>query len=44
MELFIITLGMIILAVFATLANEVGVDSRDESDDMHRPMYPVGIA
>ena len=44
MELFIILLGMIILAAFATLANEVGVDSRDLSDDPHRPAYPVAIA
>jgi hypothetical protein len=44
MELFIITLGMIILAAFATLASEVGVDSRDLSDDPHRPAYPVSLA
>ncbi|HEY3335161.1 MAG TPA: hypothetical protein VGK16_07970 [Candidatus Limnocylindrales bacterium] len=44
MELLIITIGMIVLAAFATLANEVGVDSRDLSDDPHRPAYPVGIA
>ena len=43
MELFIIAIGMIILAAFATLANEVGVDSRDLSDDPHRPAYPVAL-
>lgn len=44
MELLLIAFGMIILAIFATLASEVGVDSRDLSDDPHRPSYPVGIA
>ena len=44
MELLIILTGMLVLAVFATLANEIGVDSRDFSDDPHRPMYPVSIA
>jgi hypothetical protein len=44
MELFIITIGMIVLAAFATLANGLGVDSRDLSDDARRPNYPVGIA
>ncbi|HEU0244913.1 MAG TPA: hypothetical protein VFQ75_13500 [Candidatus Limnocylindrales bacterium] len=43
MELFIIAIGMIILAAFATLANEIGVDSRDLSDDPHRPAYPVAL-
>jgi hypothetical protein len=44
MELLIIAIGMIVLAAFAILANGVGVDSRDLSDDPHRPSYPVGIA
>jgi hypothetical protein len=44
MELFAISLMTLALAVLAVLANEVGVDSRDESDDKHRPNYPVGIS
>jgi len=44
MELFIISLITLGLAAFATLSNELGVDSRDESDDPHRPYYPVGIS
>ncbi|HEX5826403.1 MAG TPA: hypothetical protein VFY23_02700 [Candidatus Limnocylindrales bacterium] len=44
MELLIIVMGMVILAAFATLAQEVGVDSRDLSDDPHRPAYPVALA
>ena len=32
-----------LLAAFAITANELGVDSRDQSDDPHRPNYPVGI-
>lgn len=44
MELLIITFGLIVLAVFANLASDIGVDSRDSSDDAHRPNYPVGIA
>ncbi len=44
MELLLIVIGMIVLAAFATLASEIGVDSRESSDDPHRPSYPVGIA
>jgi hypothetical protein len=33
MELLIIAIGMIVLAAFAIAANQVGVDSRDFSDD-----------
>jgi hypothetical protein len=44
MELFIFTTIMLVLAALAVLANEVGVDSRDFSDDPHRSDYPVGIA
>jgi hypothetical protein len=44
MELFTIAILMLALAVLAILANEVGVDSRDMSDDPHRPYYPVGLA
>ncbi len=44
MELLLIVLFMGLLAAFAITANELGVDSRDQSDDPHRPNYPVGIA
>ena len=44
MELLIIAIGMIVLAAFATLANEIGVDSPDLSDDPRRPAYPVAIS
>ena len=44
MELLLIVLLMGFLAAFAITANELGVDSRDQSDDPHRPNYPVGIA
>ena len=43
MELLIIAIGMIVLAAFAIVENELGVDSRDSSDDARRPAYPVGI-
>jgi hypothetical protein len=43
MELLLIALVMGILAAFAITASELGVDSRDGSDDPHRPNYPVGI-
>jgi len=33
-----------LLGAFAALASEVGVDSRDLSDDPHRSMYPVSIS
>jgi hypothetical protein len=44
MELLTIAIIMLVLAVFAILAAELGVDSRDGSDDPHRPNYPVGIS
>ncbi|MDQ1324443.1 MAG: hypothetical protein QG587_1779 [Chloroflexota bacterium] len=44
MELLLIVLFMGLLAAFAISASELGVDSRDQSDDPHRPNYPVGIA
>ena len=44
MELLLIVLGMFILGAFATAASELGVDSREMSDDPHRSMYPVSIA
>ena len=44
MELLIIAIGMIVLAVLAVSANEMGVDSRDFSDDTRRSSTRVGIA
>lgn len=44
MELLLISLILMVLGVVAALADELGVDSRDLSDDPHRPAYPVGIA
>ncbi len=44
MELLLIMLVMGLLGAFAITANELGVDSRDGSDDPHRPNYPVGLA
>lgn len=44
MELLLISLVLVALAAFAVTATELGVDSRDLSDDPHRPVYPVGIA
>jgi hypothetical protein len=44
MELLLIIIAMFILGAFATTASELGVDSRDLSDDPHRSMYPVSIA
>lgn len=43
MELLFLAILALVLAAFAVIANEVGVDSRDGSDDPHRPSYPVGI-
>jgi len=34
-------LVMVAFGVLAITANELGVDSRDESDDPHRSFYPV---
>jgi hypothetical protein len=44
MELLVIAMIVFLLAVFAVSASEYGVDSRDASDDPHRPSYPVGIS
>jgi hypothetical protein len=43
MELLLISIIMLVLGALAVTANELGVDSRDLSDDPHRPTYPVGI-
>ena len=43
MELILISLAMVVLGMLAVTANELGVDSRDMSDDPHRPDYPVTI-
>ncbi len=41
----IVILGlMVVLAVFAALADRFGVDSRIDSQDPRRPVYPVGIS
>ena len=44
MEPFIVAIGMIILAVFGLLANQVGVDTRDLSDDPQRAASSAGVA
>jgi hypothetical protein len=43
MELLLIAIIILLLGAFAVTASEYGVDSRDLSDDPHRPSYPVGI-
>ena len=44
MELLIVAIiAIFLLGAFAALASEVGVDSRELSDDPHRSMYPVSI-
>ena len=43
MELIIMALGALILGIFAVTSSELGVDSRDLSDDPHRPASPVGL-
>ena len=44
MELLIIAIGMIVLASFDIIANGMGVDSRDFSDDPYRRSNQIGIA
>jgi hypothetical protein len=44
MELMLLMLIVIVFAALGVTANEVGVDSRDFSDDPHRSDYPVGMA
>jgi len=39
-----LTCLFVFLAVIAVLADRWGVDSRIESDDPRRPVYPVGIS
>ena len=41
MELLFLSLVALGFGVFAALAIGLGVDSRDLSDDPHRPAYPV---
>ena len=44
MEFLIIAIiAVFLLGAFDALASEVGVDSRELSDDPHRSMYPVSI-
>ena len=44
MELLIVAIiAVFLLGAFDALASEVGVDSRELSDDPHRSMYPVSI-
>jgi len=43
-ELLIVAIiAVFLLVAFDALASEVGVDSRELSDDPHRSMYPVSI-
>ncbi len=42
MELLQIAIIMSLLAAFAILANELGVDSRDFTDDPHSN-FPIGV-
>jgi hypothetical protein len=45
MELLLIAvIAMFILGALDVFANEVGVDSRDLSDDPHRSKYPVALS
>ena len=44
MDLLLIAIAIFILGAFAATASEVGVDSRDLSDDPHRSVYPVAIS
>ncbi len=45
MELLVIAvIAIFLLGAFSALASEVGVDSRDISDDPHRSTYPVSIS
>jgi hypothetical protein len=37
-------IAIFVLGAFAALASEVGVDSRDLSDDPHRSTYPVSLS
>ena len=44
MELLIIAIGVIVLAAFALVATELGVDSRELSDDPSGHPHAVGLA
>jgi hypothetical protein len=44
MEFLLLSLVMVAFGVLAITANELGVDSREESDDPHRPFYPVEMS
>jgi hypothetical protein len=44
MELIMIATGIIVLAAFAIIATELGVDSRGLSDDPSGHPHPVGLA
>jgi hypothetical protein len=45
MEIMLIAvIAVFLLGAFSALATEVGVDSRDLSDDPHRSSYPVSIS
>ncbi len=45
MELLIFAIIVLfLLGAFSALASEVGVDSRDISDDPHRSTYPVSMS
>ncbi len=44
-ELLILTIvGILLLGVVAARESEIGVDSRDLSDDPHRSSYPVCLS
>jgi hypothetical protein len=43
-ELILILLGVLVLSILAITSNDLGVDSREFSDDRHRQQYPVGLA
>jgi len=44
MEPLFFAMIAIIFGVLAVTASELGVDSRDLSDDPHRPQYPVAMS
>ncbi len=45
MEVLIFAIiALLVLSAVDALASEVGVDSRDLSDDPHRPSYPVSLS
>ncbi len=45
MEILIFAIiALLVLSVVGALASEIGVDSRDLSDDPHRPFYPVSLS